>query len=121
MLCFCVVGFPETLWGRACRLGTFRTLCHLFQKFRLIEVLIILDLVISYFQSQGHDLEPGILQIFFRQFTTAVYYNFITHIIYLHMIDCSYSKLCLRKSHSANAALNSYNYFHFLKTILCSF
>ena len=63
----------------------------------------------------GARSRTGILQIFFRQFTTAVYYNFITHIIYLHMIDCSYSKLCLRKSHSANAALNSYNYFHFLK------
>ena len=115
MLRFCVICFLETLRGRACRLGAFRTLCHLFQKFRLIEVLIILDLVISHFQSKGHDLEPGILQIFFRQFTTAVYYNFITHIIYLHIIDCSYSKLCLRKSHSANAALNSYNYFYFFK------
>lgn len=57
-----------------------------FQKFRLIEVLIILDLVISHFQSQGHDLEPGILQIFFRQFTTAVCYDLKLILISISLI-----------------------------------
>ena len=65
MLCLCTISLPELLRGRACRSGTLRRFRYFFQKLCLIEALIILDSIVSHFQSQRNDLKPGILQINF--------------------------------------------------------